>query len=87
MRRLCQRRYNVTQRQCELTFMDRQNTAEQRAASLAVLLPAHLEVGVLDAFDITDGQCTATADGRHYPRLLAKINHAWLTKILEILAV
>lgn len=82
-RKLCQRRYNITQRQCQETFMDRRNTAAQRERSLSVLHPS-LATGrlqVLDAFDITDGHCTSTADGRHYPQLLARLN----TRFLQLL--
>jgi hypothetical protein len=77
-RKLCQRRYNVSEHECESTFMDRRNTAAQRLRSLGVLRRVHPHVDTLDAFGITDGRCSATADGRHYPQLLAKINQRLL---------
>ena len=85
VRNMCQRRYNVSQRQCELTFMDRSNTAIQRDASRAVLQLSDPGVALVDAYSITKGHCSATADGRHYPRLIAKINQQWLLEILRLL--
>ena len=80
-RKLCQRRYNVTQGQCEGTFMDRSNTAAQRDMSLSTLRSSP-GVEILDAFALTDGLCSATVDGRHYPTLLARINGRLLRMML-----
>ena len=83
-RKLCQRRYNVSVHECEATFMDRRNTAAQRERALRVLHSARPRVETLDAFSLTDAQCTATADGRHYPQLLARINSKWLQMMLAM---
>ena len=81
VRERCTRRYNVSEAVCEQTVMNRQNTLAQQRLALKALSDDP-GVGVLDAFALTDGQCTSTADGRHYPNLLARIN----TNLLQELA-
>ena len=73
----CRRRYNASQKQCVESFMDESNSRAQMRAAYAVLQGARcapLRVAVFDAFNLTAGRCDATVDGRHYPRLLARVN-------------
>jgi hypothetical protein len=85
VQRGCVRRYNMSLARCAATFMDASNTRAQRQAAVAALAPldSHgTRAGLLDAFVLTEGRCDATADGRHYPRLLATINLHWLRLLL-----
>ena len=75
---LCQRRYNLSLAECVATFMDARNTRRQHVTAWWVLHKHPANIALLDAYAITDGRCYATVDGRHYPRLLAVINHRWL---------
>eukprot|EP00964_Phaeocystis_antarctica_P135668 scaffold100024_cov57-Phaeocystis_antarctica.AAC.1 len=81
VRERCTRRYNVSEAVCDQTVMSRQNTLAQQRLALKALSDDP-GIGVLDAFALTDGQCASTADGRHYPNLLARIN----TNLLQTLA-
>ncbi|KAL1515848.1 hypothetical protein AB1Y20_002463 [Prymnesium parvum] len=87
IRKLCLWRYNISDSLCRDTFMDRRNTAAQRESALAVLRSAQPRVETLDAFGMTDAQCSSTADGRHYPPLLARINLAWLRMLNRPISV
>lgn len=81
----CQRRYNLTLAECIATFMDVANTRAQRATALSAIGPKHphFPIGVLDAFELTASRCDATVDGRHYPRILATINAAFLDELKQ----
>lgn len=74
----CRRRYNLTLRQCAISFMDTQNTRKQQQVARATLLPHGAGVSLFDAFGMTEQHCNATVDGRHYPRRLASLNAEWL---------
>lgn len=69
----CRHRYNVSDAECRATFMDARNTRAQREESLQAIRLQE-PVGVLDAFALTENRCDETADGRHYPRLISRIN-------------
>ena len=81
VRERCTRRYNVSESVCDQTVMSRQNTLTQQRLALKALSDDP-RIGVLDAFALTDGQCGSTADGRHYPNLLARINTNLLQRLL-----
>ena len=96
IRERCEKRYNVSQVVCNHTVMSRQNTLAQQRLALKALR-VHCRPGgstcssdpqlrVVDAFSLTDGQCAATADGRHYPNLLARINSRLLETLTPLLA-
>ncbi len=80
---LCRHRYNASSEECVRTFMDLSNTEQQRARARLALTEATLQsrvgrITLFDAFELTSGRCNATADGRHYPRLLASMNSQWI---------
>lgn len=62
-------------RRCEEEIFDRASTKRQHAISAQVLGDLPFSVAILDAYNITDGQCdmTAVRDGRHYPRLTERM--------------
>lgn len=84
LRSLCQRRYNMSHQHCAATFMDALNTRAQNTMAQRVLRPAHPDVRIFDAFRLTAERCDATADGRHYPPLLARLNGEWLATMLDL---
>lgn len=79
----CQRRYNLSLAECAASFMDETNSRAQRQTARSALM-AHPETRaeLFDAFALTEARCDATADGRHYPKLLATLNERWLEQML-----
>lgn len=76
----CEARYNLAPRECYASLLVQENSARQREISLRVL-SRNPDVGLLDAFAVTQDHCNLTDDAVHYDAMLNQINFGFLTAV------